>query len=175
MILLGLNCGFGNADCAKLPLSAVDLDRGMVNWPRPKTGIDRRCPLWPETAAAVRVVMTRRREGRELVFETKRRNSFGKDSGCISKAFRKVLDAAGLYRRGRNFYSLRHVFRTVADATRDFPAVQLVMGHADASIDALHREQIDDARLRAVVDHVRAWLSPEVPAEKRLLMRPKSP
>ena len=26
MIFLGINCGFGNADCGTLPLSAVDLD-----------------------------------------------------------------------------------------------------------------------------------------------------
>ncbi len=45
MVLLGINCGFGNADCGTLPLSALDLDGGWVDYPRPKTGIDRRCPL----------------------------------------------------------------------------------------------------------------------------------
>jgi hypothetical protein len=45
MILLGINCGFGNTDCGNLPLSALDLEHGWVNYPRPKTGIDRRCPL----------------------------------------------------------------------------------------------------------------------------------
>src|SRR5262249_34630232 len=38
MILLGVNCGFGNADCGHLPLSAVDLEAGMLDFPRPKTG-----------------------------------------------------------------------------------------------------------------------------------------
>ena len=52
MILLGLNAGFGNNDVATLPLSALDLDAGWVNFPRPKTGIARRCPLWPETVDA---------------------------------------------------------------------------------------------------------------------------
>lgn len=47
MILLGVNCGFGNADCGNLPLAALDLERGWVNYPRPKTGVQRRCPLWP--------------------------------------------------------------------------------------------------------------------------------
>jgi hypothetical protein len=36
MILLGINCGFGNADCGRLPLAALDLDRGWVDSPRPK-------------------------------------------------------------------------------------------------------------------------------------------
>src|SRR5262249_32579340 len=49
MILLGINCGFGNHDCATLPRSALDLDAGFIDFPRPKTGISRRCPLWPET------------------------------------------------------------------------------------------------------------------------------
>src|SRR5262249_49540353 len=42
MILLGINCGFGNADCGTLPQSALDLGRGLIDFPRPKTGIPRR-------------------------------------------------------------------------------------------------------------------------------------
>ncbi|SFJ33496.1 tyrosine-type recombinase/integrase [Planctomicrobium piriforme] len=53
MILLGLNCGYGNHDIAGLPLSALDLDRGWSDFPRPKTEIDRRCPLWSETLSAL--------------------------------------------------------------------------------------------------------------------------
>ena len=36
MILLGINCGFGNADCGRLPVAALDLDRGWVNYPAPR-------------------------------------------------------------------------------------------------------------------------------------------
>src|SRR5262249_45626277 len=60
MILLGVNCAFGNGDCARLPLSAVDLDGAMIDFARPKTGIPRRCPLWAETVEALRVVIARR-------------------------------------------------------------------------------------------------------------------
>jgi len=60
MILLGINCGFGNSDCATLPLSALDLKRGWVNYHRPKTGITRRCPLWPETIAAIKECLDER-------------------------------------------------------------------------------------------------------------------
>jgi integrase len=62
MLLLGIDCGFGNSDCASLPLSALDLDGGWITYPRPKTGIERRCPLWPETVAALREVLARRHE-----------------------------------------------------------------------------------------------------------------
>ena len=53
MILLGVNCGFGNTDVASLPLNALDLTRGWVDFPRPKTGIPRRAPLWPGTITAL--------------------------------------------------------------------------------------------------------------------------
>ena len=60
MIYLGLNCGFGNNDCAMLPLSAVDLKGGWIDFPRPKTGIDRRCPLWRETVEALKAAIAAR-------------------------------------------------------------------------------------------------------------------
>src|SRR5262249_39958025 len=52
MLLLGINCGLGNADCANLPLTALDLERGWVDYPRPKTGIERRAPPRPEHGGA---------------------------------------------------------------------------------------------------------------------------
>ena len=60
MVLLGINCGFGNADCGTLPLTALDLESGWVEFPRPKTGIERRCPLWPETVTALRAAIAER-------------------------------------------------------------------------------------------------------------------
>ena len=32
MILLGINCGFGNNDCATLPRDVLDLENGWVNF-----------------------------------------------------------------------------------------------------------------------------------------------
>ena len=42
MVLLGLNAGFGNTDCASLPRSAVNLDSAWLTFPRPKTEVQRR-------------------------------------------------------------------------------------------------------------------------------------
>jgi integrase len=86
MILLGINCGFGMADCGKLPLSALDLDEDWVDYPRPKTGILRRCPLWPETVAAVREALAHRQEPKDaahgrLVFLTARGHSWHRETG----------------------------------------------------------------------------------------------
>lgn len=60
MVLLGINCGFGNTDVASLPQSAVDLDAGWIEFPRPKTEIPRRIPLWPETVEALREAIAHR-------------------------------------------------------------------------------------------------------------------
>ena len=53
MILLGINCAFGNTDVATLPRSRVNLERGWHDFERVKTAVDRRCPLWPETLRAL--------------------------------------------------------------------------------------------------------------------------
>ena len=37
-------------------------------------------------------------------------------------------------------------------------SVDSIMGHVDASMAGEYREEIADDRLRAVVDHVHAWL-----------------
>src|SRR5262249_37701855 len=57
MILLGINGGLGNRDCGMLPVAALDLDGGWLHYARPKTGIDRKIPLWPETVQALRDVL----------------------------------------------------------------------------------------------------------------------
>jgi integrase len=168
MILLGINCGFGNTDCTDLPLKALDLDGGWVNYPRPKTGIPRRCPLWPETVAALHEALARRPEPKDPAAADRAFvNQRGALLVCIretnrtdgvSVAFGTLLKRAGLHREGLGFYTLRHVFRTVADAARDPVAIDLIMGHSDPSMAAHYRERVDDARLVAVTNHVRRWL-----------------
>lgn len=168
MILLGLNCGFGNHDCATLPLSALDLERGWVNYPRPKTGIKRRCPLWPETVTALRDALAERpepknEEGEGLVFITAQRRPWlsGGIANPVSGATRKVMKAAGIHHKDYGHYVFRHIFRTVADGAKDQIAANAIMGHADGSMAATYRERIDDSRLLAVTNYVRAWLYPE--------------
>ena len=54
MVLLGLNCGFGNGDVANLPLNGTGLESWLGYVPATETGIDRHIPLWPETIAAIK-------------------------------------------------------------------------------------------------------------------------
>jgi integrase len=166
MILLGINCGFGNADCARLPRPAVDLDAGIIDFPRPKTGIPRRCPLWPETAAALRDALAKRTEPIDpadagLLFVTAAGRSWGgrADDRPVSKRFSELLRELGINcRKGLGFYTLRHTFRTVADEAKDQPAADYIMGHEVPHMSSIYRETIGDARLKAVTDHVYKWL-----------------
>ena len=168
MILLGVNCGFGNHDCGQLPLPALNLESGWIEYPRPKTGIPRRCPLWPETIQAIREALAQRPEsaafagaglallqsnGRPWVRETEKNRTDN-----VSPHFRDLMRKVGLYRAGLGFYTLRHVFRTVADAAKDPVAIDLIMGHSDSSMASHYRERVDDARLQAVAEHVHTWL-----------------
>lgn len=166
MILLGVNAGLGNADCGKLVAAALDLDRGIVASPRPKTGIDRFAFLWPETIAAIREAIDKRPvhkhpEDAELVFITKYGLPWFKEgvsTNPVSQEFRKLLKETGLYRRGVGFYALRHTFRTVDGACRDEAAIDRVMGHADDSMAAVYTEEISEERLQRVSETVRTWL-----------------
>jgi integrase len=166
MLLLGINAGFGMADCASLPLSAVDLDNAVIDYPRPKTGIPRRCPLWPETVGAIRSALAERPTPKDpadagLVFLAARGRTFRQETGG-GYAARKVVNLLrrlGINgRKGLGFYTLRHTFRTVADEAKDQPAADFIMGHEVPHMSAVYRETISDARLRAVTDHVRGWL-----------------
>ena len=65
MIFLGCNCGFGNTDIASLPQAVVDLDAGWIEFPRPKTEIPRRCPLWTETVGALRAAIELRPKAKD--------------------------------------------------------------------------------------------------------------
>jgi integrase len=173
MLLLGINCGFGNSDCCNLPLSALDLDGGWVNFPRPKTGVDRRCPLWPETVAALRAALAKRPNPKNpehagLVFLTQRGGSWGKDTSDnpVSKETAKLLKALGIGGH-RNFYSVRHTHRTVGDEAKDQSASDFLMGHESTHMSTVYREKISDERLKAVTDYVRGWLFPPEKKGKR--------
>jgi integrase len=168
MIYLGLNAAMGNHDCATLPQSALDLKTAWIDFPRPKTGIDRRCPLWPETIQAIREALEvrpepARVEDSELLFISSRKTAFvrtteASHTDLITVQFQAMLKKLGLHREGLGFYTLRHIFRTIADAARDPVVTDIIMGHTDESMGAHYREQIDDSRFQAVVDHVHGWL-----------------
>lgn len=165
MILLGLQAGFGNTDVAELPLSAVDLKAGWIDYPRAKTATRRRVPLWPETIAAIQAALAiRPAVESELLFISQRGNDYcdAKRTGYrVAGDFVQVTEAAGINGK-RGFYCLRRTFQTQAEESRDLTAVQAIMGHiaSERDMSARYRQSVSDERLQAVVDCVRQWSLP---------------
>ena len=159
--LLGINAAFYAKDIADLPIDAVDLDNGWLDFPRKKTTIPRKAKLWRETVKALREALEERpkptAEAEGLFFLTPNGKPWRADR--IGRIATTCIKEAGLP-ENLKFHWLRHTFRTIADATLDRVATRLVMGHSDPSIDAVYTEDIDDARLVKVAEHVRNWLFP---------------
>lgn len=177
MILLGINCGFGNNDCGTLTLSALDLDGGWHNHPRPKTGVERRAKLWPETVQALRAAITARRKPKDvahsdLVFITEQGRPWVRWADPSSTTRSSWTDAVSsmsriLFRKlgingGASFYSLRRMTETIGGGSKDQVAVDSVMGHSRGDMASVYRLEIEDTRLEAVADHIHAWLYTEV-------------
>jgi len=175
MILLGVNCGLGNSDCGRLEKRHLDLEGGWLNYARGKTGIPRRCKLWPETVAALQAALAERPRSKDKgnadrVFVTRYGNAWTRAASltadgkvkppidAVCGMFGTLLKELGLKRPRIGFYTLRHVFQTIGSRTRDEVAVSAVMGHADESMASRYREGIDDERLEAVAGYVRRWL-----------------
>lgn len=148
MILLGINFGMGNKECAELEWGHINLETGWYDHVRHKTYIRRRAKLWPETVKLLKQVKAKGKHDR-LVFITKYGNPWLSTS--IGSEAIKL---------GFSFYNLRHTFRTVADATLETMAVRLAMGHASAAgdMDAVYVADVADERLELVAKYVHGWL-----------------
>ena len=65
MRLLALNTGMGQTYLARLPMSILDTDKGLIEYPRTKTDIHRVGVLWPETIAAIKELLPSRRQAKQ--------------------------------------------------------------------------------------------------------------
>jgi integrase len=159
MICLGLNCGFGPMDIARLKWANLDLDRGRVVYPRCKTGVDRDLSLWPDTVRALRQLPVHG----EYVFYTRCGTSFDPENGrgpCITAGFNRCAERAGIeLPAGASFYSLRRTGATVLAQTGDVFSVQAFLGHVSLTEAATYVKQ---HALRGQTDkalsHLVGWL-----------------
>jgi len=146
MILLGINCGFGPRDCCTLPADAVDLKGGWHDYPRPKTEVERRCPLWPETVKALKPIM-----GKREAF-----NGRAWDRWTVAREFTRLADKCKV--RNLGHYSLRRTFETIGGTAEVNQAViDSIMGHSRQDMASVYRQKVFDEMLRKCTDHVRAW------------------
>lgn len=169
MFLLSLNAGFGNNDVSSLPVSAIQLKKRLLEFDRPKTGVDRRCVLWPETIKSLRQVLAARNGSESpLLFLTPKGHPFVRENYNDNGTLKSNTDAVGVnfgkllrvLKIPRTFYDGRRTFRTIADELRDDRAVDLIMGHTPEGGDMGSRyvQEISIDRLKAVSDHVRRSL-----------------
>ncbi len=167
-MLLALNGALGPSDIGHM--ESRHIVSGWIDYPRPKSTVERRFPLWKETIESIEKTRQRKQPDNPLVFLTKYGQSWSKDTSDtpISKEFAKLLKELKLQQTGRGFYSLRHQFRTIADGQRDQVAIAHIMGHTDSTMGGVYREHIEDSRLQAVTDFVYKWIKPmfRKPAKK---------
>lgn len=161
--LMALNCAYLGSDITAIPESAVDLETGVVEFPRPKTGIQRKCVLMPETSHALRKYLQFRGPAAEGVpnlfvradgkpFSIRRQRDADQPSHHGNAVGKAWSDVTGLPIKG-----LRTTFATLADGHSDQRAVDLIMGHAEKSVRAKHYvKSFEPERLAAVVSYV--WL-----------------
>jgi integrase len=169
MILLAVNCGFNNRDCAVLEERYIDFDKRWIDYGRPKTGVHRRAPLWKATVKAIQAALKARPkpkddEHKDRVFITKFGDTWEAQSaitGEIAKLIKPLRDRALKQNRRLCFGALRHTFQTIGNRARDKDATRCIMGHSPlvGDMSAEYTEELpDDARLRSVVNYVWGWL-----------------
>lgn len=161
LLLLGLNCGFGNTDIGTLKLCDIDLEAGTVSHPRQKTGVSRNFVLWPETVEILKTYLKEQRgqpaneKIAELVFVGKRGNPLcwegnGPDgkfrrSDAVKNRFVRLYKKARLHRPyGRGYYSLRHSHATyIGLGSGDIREVQASLGHLTLRQQEVYRHDRD--------------------------------
>lgn len=171
MILLGINAGAGNTDVSSLKFKHLDLDSGWLDYPRPKSGIARRVPLWPETIEAIRLAIAQRpvpakpddEDDGDVVFLTSKGERYIRvyeksRTDLVTSQFTILLKVGGGRRqKGLGFYSLRRTLATLGLHVADRDAVKAIMGHVFSEvIDTYNQAAPSDARLRAVTNYIRA-------------------
>lgn len=168
-VLLAMNGGMGSKELSELTVGVVDLNRGIIDHARGKTGKQHVVPLWPETIDALRFVLNLRGGPDDLVFKNRGGGSWNYSEMRVAKGklrkfsddnfkarMNEVLKTIGLKRDGESFYKLKHTFSTAASECLDSDALKILMGHTLGVRG--HYVRISEERLRAVVTHVRKVL-----------------
>lgn len=170
MILLAANTGMNNADLGNMQFKHLDLKTGWLDYPRHKTHVQRRAPLWSETVDAIRDFIDMRKTPltayKDFVFITCAGQNWGHSS--LPSEFRKLKDKINSLAISSaadeipiphgSFGYFRHMFETFGGNSRDQVAVDAIMGHVPHGMAGEYREMIEDDRLIAVVNTVHKCL-----------------
>jgi site-specific recombinase XerD len=171
MIWLGLNCGFGCTDCARLKWTDLDFEHDRVKLARNKTGVPRNLPLWPETLNAMEALA----KTGPLVFYTEEGHPWvrtaariGDDGSthytavnAIASMFARLLKNVKInVPRGTGFYTLRRTAATLAARSGDPFAVQRLLGHVNLEMATRYVQDLS-AQTDRVIENSRAIVEEE--------------
>jgi len=119
-LLLGLNCGYLQADIASLSHEMVDWKLGTIRRSRQKTGVDSEHKLWPEALRLLREYATDPTEhpdtlllnshGHVLYAETRKDDGKVTKKDTIGHAFKRLANDAGVR------LTFKHLRKTAASA-----------------------------------------------------------
>lgn len=141
LLLLGLNCGFGQAEIASLQVEEIHLEQKHPHYGlegswimrlRPKTGIYGEWKLWDETVQAIRWMMERRsghkdgallltKSGRPLTQPTENNNRNNKIANCWGRLYQRIRKDHPQFRR-LSFNKLR---KTAGDFIKRFSSGEI--------------------------------------------------
>ena len=168
MILLGINCGFGNSDVGKLPNQRWTSDADGFISPA-ENSVDRRCPLWPETIAAIQGCNCRS-DRRQRIAESRQVGIHHEVWRAVGEGYSRqsgrqgISQAAGRHKAastGPRVLSLAAHLRDDRRRVAGPGGGRSHHGPRRQSMAAVYRERISDERLQAVVNHVQEWLFAE--------------
>lgn len=183
LLLLGLNCGFGNTDIGTLKLCDIDLEAGTVSHPRQKTGVSRNFALWPETVEILKMYLKEHRgqpanekfaelvfvgaQGHPMCWERVDPDGKFRRSDAIKNRFVRLYKKARLDRPyGRGYYSLRHSHATyIGLGSGDIREVQASLGHLTLSQQEVYRHDRDQKAKLAqerIHDQLQETLIPKI-------------
>lgn len=147
VILLGINVAYGPHDC--IALTPDHIQDGFANFPRPKTGVDRRCPLWKQTQDAIAAIAD---DKHVLTGGPWNRHK-------LAKQFKKLATECGCYKKGLSIYSLRRTFATVAkNSGVNQSVIDKVMGHESPAMSELYNQKVFDRQLVRLIGFVDKFL-----------------
>ena len=180
IILLALNCGFGNTDIGSLLAADVDLKNGRLSGSRHKTAVTREFTLWPETVKALRAYYEEHRgkpkndavarlffigrQGNPMCWERLDENGKKHRSDAVKNRFDRLCEKAAVTLPwGAGFYIYRHTYSTrIGEESSDPREVQAAMAHTTM-------------RMQEVYRHDRAMKAEAAQTRLRSTMRAKLP
>lgn len=166
-ILLGINCGLGSADIAKIKRSAIDLSKDEI-WlrvPRSKNATPRTFWLWPETIAAlrdydaVRPHPLRRTDDDILLLSRSRQRWADIDGNRLSSAFALCRDRAGIKHKIGHYSLRRSLLTAIIDLGFTEHMARTIAGHKGPGILFTHYiSPAEKRRIKACLVKVHKWL-----------------